>query len=529
MSHAPRLLAAVLLLAVLALAGGAAADGGTVVAIYPDPIADGDAGEFVVLDLPAGGNVTVSDGEQTVRVPANATGRVAITDRPDRVESLTDARVVGVETFLALANDGDEVIVRQDGRVLDRVAYDDPEEGAIGWIEEGITWRHVDATDFEPVEASGGRAEAFLLPDADDRVCRFLGEADRRIDLAGYTLTSRCVTDRLIDAAERGVEVRVLVDGRPAGGVPPAMAHRLDRLAASPATVRVVAGEAAPVRFHHAKYAVVDDRALVTTENFKPAGTGGAGSRGWGTIVTNDRVVERLSATLTADAAARGVDNYSDARDRISVADENSSADGAYPARIEPQSVALERTTLLLAPDNAGTALAEEIRRADRRVLIEQAGIGGLDVPLVRASIDAAENGTRVRMLLSSAWYAREDNREVVESIRALADRRDLPIEARLAAPNGRFEKVHAKGVVVDDRAYVGSLNWNNHSITQNREVVVGLVGDGAADYFAAAFRADWLGGIWRLPIGLVAIAALGWIVLGWLGRKVRFEDRNRR
>ncbi|MFB6162981.1 MAG: phospholipase D-like domain-containing protein [Halococcoides sp.] len=498
---------------------------GGIVAIYPDPIADEDASEFVVIEGP-NANATLSDGEGRIAIPANASGRVAITETPARVRPLVDVPVIAVDEFLGLANSGDRVVLRQGNRTIDRIAYDDPDEGAIGRpLRDGLAWRHVDATDRDPVRGAGGPGTVFVLPDADGLVCDALARADQRIKLAGYTLTSRCVTDALVAAADRGVDVAVLVEGGPAGGFPRPMAHRLDRLAATDATVRVVATSAAPYRFHHAKYAVVDGRAIVLTENFKPAGTGGQSSRGWGTIVTSDRVVATLSETFATDATAHGVANWSTARQTIGVTNASVSGDTVYPDRFEPRRIDIERTSLLLAPDNAESALAARIRAADRRVLIEQAGIGSVGVPLVRAAIDAAENGTRVRVLLSSAWYAIEENRAVVARLRSIADRRDLPIEAKLADPHGRFEKIHAKGVIVDDRAYVGSLNWNNNSLRNNREVVVGLVDDRAAGYFARVFRADWLGGLWRLPIGLLVVVALGWAALGGIGRRIEFEQ----
>jgi cardiolipin synthase len=38
----------------------------------------------------------------------------------------------------------------------------------------------------------------------------------------------------------------------------------------------------------------------------------------------------------------------------------------------------------------------------------------------------------------------------------------DRPLEVRLADPNGAFEKIHAKGLIVDDdQVVLGSLNWN--------------------------------------------------------------------
>ncbi|WP_048078125.1 phospholipase D-like domain-containing protein, partial [Halorubrum sp. AJ67] len=111
----------------------------------------------------------------------------------------------------------------------------------------------------------------------------------------------------------------------------------------------------------------------------------------------------------------------------------------------------------------------------------------------------AADRGVDVHLLLSDAWYDREANRNLSE---ALADE---PIAVDLAAPRGRFGKVHAKGIVVDDTAVVGSLNWNPSAETNNREVVIAVENESVADFYARAYAADWRGGGVHLPIGLLA------------------------
>jgi phosphatidylserine/phosphatidylglycerophosphate/cardiolipin synthase-like enzyme len=64
--------------------------------------------------------------------------------------------------------------------------------------------------------------------------------------------------------------------------------------------------------------------------------------------------------------------------------------------------------------------------------------------------------------------------------------------------------------VVVDgDRALVGSLNWNNHSARENREVALLLSGEELGSYYADVFRADWRGGRWTLSAGLAAVLVL--------------------
>ena len=73
-------------------------------------------------------------------------------------------------------------------------------------------------------------------------------------------------------------------------------ARLLDRLTQGGVDVRLLAGPHTRYRTHHPKYAIVDDRALVATENFKPAGTGGMSSRGWGVVIENRRTAETLAS-----------------------------------------------------------------------------------------------------------------------------------------------------------------------------------------------------------------------------------------
>ena len=130
-------------------------------------------------------------------------------------------------------------------------------------------WTPLGATDRPVVSAGQTDAEVFVVPEEGGRARELLSRADERILLAGYTLTSQSVVETLVQAHERGVSVRVLVDGSPVGGMSGRGAAALDTLAWNGIDVRVIGGDRARYRFHfhHAKYAVVDDRALVTTEN----------------------------------------------------------------------------------------------------------------------------------------------------------------------------------------------------------------------------------------------------------------------
>ncbi|RXK49562.1 phospholipase [Halorientalis pallida] len=501
----------------------------TLTAVYPNPVPEGDAGEFVILNVTAPTpleNYTLTDGEARVALPNRTVeGQIALTTAPNLTRDRTDARILTLDQGLALANGGDRVTLARGGDPVETIRYADAPEGEVATPgREGIRWRPIGATDFPVVAATGESTRAFVFPDGAAVPAETLAGADERILLAGYTLTSVRVRRALVAASRRGVRVRVLVDGSPVGGLTQRSARTLDTLAERGVEVTVLSGDPARYAFHHAKYAVVDGRALVTTENWKPAGTGGHASRGWGVIVGSERIVTALAATFRADASgldARAWRRYRVER-RFEPAD-GPPANGTFPKRVAPRRFDPERIELLRAPDNAERRVRRLLRNADRTIRIEQVSIGSRRQPFLRATLAAARRGVDVQILLSGAWYVEEENRELVEWLNERAAREDLSLSARLADPNGRFEKIHAKGVIVDDdQVLVGSLNWNNHSARANREVAILIAGEGVAGYFIGVFRADWQGGDWRLPAGLVLAVVLA--TLGALLVARRFE-----
>jgi phosphatidylserine/phosphatidylglycerophosphate/cardiolipin synthase-like enzyme len=502
-------------------------DGPRIVAAYPNPVADGDRGEFVVLDVPAGtslGDLTLADGEDRAQLPNRTVGgRVILTATPDRVPDDTEGRILAVEGFPSLANGGERLVLRRGNRTLAVVRYADAPEAELRRWPGG--WRPLGATDFPVRHTGGGTATAFVLPDAPEVPVDTLESADEQVLLAGYTFTDERVRRALVAAARRGVEVRVLADGAPVGGLPRSMAGELDRLVAAGIEVRVVGGPHARYDFHHAKYAVVDDTALVLTENWKPAGTGGRSSRGWGVRLRDERTASALAATFRADFEGRDALRWGEfRRGRRFGAGDRSNA--TYPTRFDPEEVRVRNVSVLVAPDNAERAVVERIDAAEESVSVVQVSLGGPDGPFATSLLRAARRGVEVRVLLSGAWYVHEENSRLAELLNDRARSQDLPLTVRLADPDGAFGKVHAKGAILDEEAVlVGSLNWNAHAARENREVVLALRGREAADYYGRVLEADWRGGRGPdLPVGVLVAVALAALVAVWAGRRIGFE-----
>jgi phosphatidylserine/phosphatidylglycerophosphate/cardiolipin synthase-like enzyme len=488
-------------------------DEARIVELYPNPPTAENRGEYLVVALPERGDWSLWDGHHRAAIPANASGTVVLSAAPNRTASLLAARPDGavdgrdvrrLTDHFPLSAAGDRIVLRRNGSAVDVVAYDRAREG-YRWRAAWDEWR---PRGYEPRSAAPVGSAAvtpFVLPDSPGAPVAPLRAAEDRLYLAAYTLASTRVADALVAAADRGVDVRVLVEGSPVGGFPSRSARLLDRIAAAGVDVRVLDGEVERFRFHHPKYAVADDRAVVLTENWKPSGTGGRSNRGWGVVVapasggapaTGDTVAAELAALFAADFAARDARPWRAFRAETAF-HPGGRANGSYPTRFPAPPATTADVTVLTAPGNAADRIVARIDAADERVLAVVPRVAGPDARIVRAMRQAAARGVDVHLLLSGAWYDREANRNVSA---ALADE---PIAVDLAEPRGRFDTVHAKGLVVDDAAIVGSLNWNPSAATSNREVLLAVESPAVADFYARAFAADWRGGGVHLPVGL--------------------------
>jgi cardiolipin synthase A/B len=489
-----------------------------------------DVGEFVVVSFPKRTNLsgwTLSDGESTARLPdRTVSGRVAFSTAPNRTDSLTRGRSLPLSN-LSLANTIETITLRREtaagsdeSGVSDERGSTSERVDSIGYVDapEGKCWRPLDATNFSRSWSDAATARVFVLPDDPEVPAETLRNARHRILLAGYSFTSRRIADLLVAAKNRGVNVHVVVDDAPVGGISTREARVLDRLIANDVTVDVIGGKRGRYDFHHAKYAIADDEAVVMTENWKPAGVGGHASRGWGVVVGGDAATH-LREMFIADMSWNDTVSWAEFR-KGRTFNPTTPANGSYPTRFPAKRVSVDSVSVLAAPDNAESGVLSLLRSANDSISVQQMMAGGVDQPFVRATLAAARRGVGVRVLLSSAWYVREDNRRVVDWLNERADAEGLPLQAKLAHPDG-YEKIHAKGVVVDERhVVVGSLNWNNHSTRENREVAVVLHGDAAGVYSASVFGADWRTGENTLPVGLVGFVAVGVAGAIWIAKR---------
>ncbi|MFC4436980.1 MULTISPECIES: phospholipase D-like domain-containing protein [Natrialbaceae] len=512
-----------------------------IVELYPNPTTRGNVGEFLVVETPPETsleNWTITDGHTTAHLPSETvSGRVALSTAPEETRELTDDRVVELEGTLRLAVDGDELELRNGSKTVDAVSYDRAPTAERWHRQRDATernrttdgagrgsWWPRDATCLPVSTADVDDATAFVLPDSPEVPRKAIRDADERLLLAGYTFTDDEIAAELVGAADRGVEVAVLLESGPVGGTPRATESVLETLEDGGVDVRVIGGEGARYRYHHPKYAVADDAVVVTTENWKPSGVGGESSRGWGVHVENAELAADLAAVFRADFEGWDTESGAAFRDGTSFVEDDPAPPRDFRTSHDPATVPVDSVELLLAPENAESRLRELLEGADDEILIKQASIDA-DVSLLEASVDAARRGVDVRILLDSTWYVEDENEALAADLERTVAAEELPLEVRLVDETDDFEKIHAKGVVIDrETAVVGSANWNENSLQHNREVLLALHSSEAASYYADVFESDWEGETWSLPIELSVTVISVLVCAALVGRRyVRF------
>jgi len=468
-----------------------AADEPRITEAYPDTYEHDDAGEYVAVEFNSTNTTgwTLEDASRETKLPNRTLDGTVYFASNGAPEEKDDH-----ELGLRLANSGEVIALRDaSDEKVDEIRYGDegvvePDEGEIvvraGENATALETRHVGATDFGVLRTNVSGVTAFALPDSPGVVSERFRGADERVLVSAFTFGSDHLAESL-RATEARVEV--LAEGSPPGGFSASTERVLDSLAGK-ADVYVADGERRRYRFLHAKYAVVDDSAVVTSENwgdrnFAPDATG---SRGWGVAVESKEAADYLARVFENDTDWRAVSSWENASVEGHEGDES---DAEVRTNFDAVETGEAEVELFVTPDEPIDPVVSLIESADDEILVQQSYTrawseeGNLDTnPYVAALRERAASGVDVRVLLDGRWYYEEENTEVAEALNASG------IEARVSE-----RPTHTKGVVVDgESVLVSSINWNENSPTNNREVGVVVHNEEVAGYFADVFESDW-------------------------------------
>lgn len=448
-----------------------------------------------------------------------------------------------------LNNAGDEVLLlNHTGDVIDAFIYGSSDYGGVGWeggaasaLPKGCVaerafagdrfldsntssdWdtiaRHlVGQTRMSPATFEfDGVGMGFVSPDDSLEVmAQAINLSRTSILLNVYEFTNLRLREGLLAALDRGVDLRILVEGGPAGGVTIDEFETLRALSDAGASVRLMmdnssVGVRARYRYDHAKYAVIDGASLiVSSENWCQSGfpaVGESGNRGWSIRLDNGSLAGFFSNLFLSDWNPTRADSI-DFRDAGVKPIMGTQGDvnryfgerftqGAFQDRF--------RVTPIIGPDNTldPGAIIGLMRSAKTSIEIEQfyasKDWGGSPNLYLEEAIAAARRGVRVRLLLDSSPYNIDendasDNDDTIAAVLDAAASEHLPIQAKLVNSSAHgLLKVHNKGMLVDSNAVlISSLNWNLNSVTMNREIGLIVENRRLAGFFLSVFEYDW-------------------------------------
>jgi phosphatidylserine/phosphatidylglycerophosphate/cardiolipin synthase-like enzyme len=491
----------------------------------PDPYQRDDPDEYLVLTGTGSlDGLTISDGEGGFRFPPGTiiNGQMVIARNGLAYEeshgNLPDFEwldsspkipdVIGGDP-LRLANAKDQLMLYDGSTLVQKVSWPEdvkPREGQIHYLENGV-WDPrplmIGQSRLEPAVFHHVAVTAFVSPDCSNEVfSQVMENASREVLINMYEFSSPTMGDALVSAKERGVDVRVLIEGGPVGGISPEEKSLVWKINSSGIPIYSMTStktEHTPYRYDHAKYVVIDKNSLlITSENFKYSGfppQGMGGNRGWGVYLEDPELAGYFSHVFELDSSSRSVVPYKG----LSGESETVPA-GKHPSVFSPAQFEDATITPVVSPDTS-YLIADLITGATKSVDIEQAYIKNETPytlnPYLAAAVNASRRGVHVRVLLDSYWFNVEgpnDNDEMAALINRIGAAEHIPLEARcIDLSVNQLEKIHNKGVIVDDdRVLVSSINWNSNSPNFNREAGVIIEQPGVATYFKTVFDEDW-------------------------------------
>ncbi len=410
------------------------------------------------------------------------------------------------------ANSGDEItLLNPSGRVIQQVSYGEnsdipaPPRGYVCVFEDGWKMERIGRSSFPVFSLRyNGTITLFSSPESSLKaVENEIDRAESEILINVYEFDSQEIAQSILKAMARGVDVKILVEGEPVGGVPDREYSVLNALQSAGADIRLMSGNDRYI-FDHAKYMVVDSKTLlIASENFNGDAMpwNGHGNRGWGIVINNNSVAKYMKRVFLQDFNLNFSDisefNGSDEGDDWSPMP--ASGDDAIDIKGE------FNISIVLGPENGLKQVIDAINSAESSVYVEQFyinyqwNIDGHKVrsPLIGALINASLRGCEVRVLLDGSYYNTDgsfDNDEIVEFLNRYGREKGLNLRARLINLSAHdLVKVHNKGMIIDGKkVMISSFNWGQNSFTNNRELAVFVENRDVASYYTGLFMEDW-------------------------------------
>lgn len=322
--------------------------------------------------------------------------------------------------------------------------------GRPGWAPRASVAQRPVAAPLKAKAHAPGEIRLFLQPEAGlGPILQAIAQAKRSVWVQVYMLTEPAIVEALAQAAGRGLEVRVLLEGEPAQP-----GRSSTPLGTAEGVAQVLSARGVQVRFSdprftytHAKAMLVDGAtAYVLTFNLTKAAV--AANREVGVVDQSPSDVAEFVRLFQADWD----------RQPFKALDED----------------------LVVSPDNARYRLFGLMEQAKRQLFV---GMEVLSDPEALALLVAKKRaGVDVRVLLGGVKKLPANR-----AGQLFLNQNGVPARSQ-AKPY-----LHGKYLVVDGAfAYVGSINLTANSMDLNRELGLLLQDAGAVGTLGSVFRRDW-------------------------------------
>ena len=335
-------------------------------------------------------------------------------------------------------------------------------------------------------------------------ILNWIGDAQTSLHVHMYIIQSSELTQSLIDAQSRGVDVTVVLNE------PEDWWNYNDKVAQEAYAYALKEGGISvhwfggsgddPYLYLHSKVAVRDDASVwIGSGNWKPSSLpydGDRGNRDWGILVDSVELAMNVRANMAFDENSMYVQPVS-----------STSPTNSY---VIPDAQVIDQTTadaftgtfsgqLLTCPDDCVEGLTEMIQSAESEILLSLQYLdldwkwGWGENPLISALQQAASDGVSIRLIINGA-YLDEDIQDVVDRINNdwnITNGWDA--SAIIMSEDDDVMKLHNKGAIVDgESVLISSINWGDSAMVRNREMGLIITSTEVAAPFVASWYADW-------------------------------------
>jgi phosphatidylserine/phosphatidylglycerophosphate/cardiolipin synthase-like enzyme len=300
-----------------------------------------------------------------------------------------------------------------------------------------------------------GASGLSVIVEPDDGITPILSaiqNAKTSVWLELYELTNKNIVSALEEDANRGVDVRVMLEPHPTGGTGSLTpSETIDKLKA--AGVQAQFSDPA-FTLTHEKGMVIDQKtAYIMTTNFTNAAldTGsGTHNREYDIVDTNTQDVQAVIAIFQADWS----------RSTASFSDPN----------------------LVVSPVNSRNDFASLIGSAHQTLLIEAEEMN--DSAIEQDIVTAEQHGVKVEVILPKLSGSDSDSNQAgINTIK----------QGGVTVREDPHLYMHAKIIVVDGKeAFVGSENISTQSLDKNRELGIIVADQSVLNTLEQTFQTDW-------------------------------------